>query len=89
VVLAYPGWVQAYRSDRFEGWTPAPGANGYLMPGYNYDSLVSVHPVASSSGTAASSSSVPGWIWLVAIAGIALIVVVVVRRGRRGDLDEA
>jgi len=89
VVLAYPGWVQAYRSDRFEGWTPAPGDHGYLMPGYNYDSLVSVHPVASSSGTAASSSSVPGWIWLVAIAGIALIVVVVVRRGRRGDLDEA
>lgn len=89
VVLAYPGWVQAYRSDRFEGWTPAPGEHGYLMPGYNYDSLVSVHPVASSSGTAASSSSVPGWIWLVAIAGIALVVVVVVRRGRRGDLDEA
>jgi peptide/nickel transport system substrate-binding protein len=89
VVLAYPGWVQAYRSDRFEGWTPAPGEHGYLMPGYNYDSLVSVHPVASSSGTAASSSSVPGWIWLVAIAGITLIVVVVVRRGRRRDLDEA
>jgi peptide/nickel transport system substrate-binding protein len=89
VVLAYPGWVQAYRSDRFEGWTPAPGEHGYLMPGYNYDSLVSVHPVASSTGTAASSSSVPGWIWLVAIAGIALIVVVVMRRGRRHDLDEA
>ena len=88
VVLAYPGWVQAYRSDRFEGWVPAPGEHGYLMPGYNYDSLVSVHPVASSSGTAASSSSVPGWIWLVAIAGIALIVVVVMRRGRRRDLDE-
>ena len=26
VVLAYPGWVQAYRSDRFTGWVPAPGA---------------------------------------------------------------
>ena len=89
VVLAYPGWVQAYRSDRFEGWVPAPGPNGYLMPGYNYDSLIAVHPVASSSGTASTSSGVPGWLWLVVIGGIAAISIWFVRRGRRRDLDEA
>ena len=89
VVLAYPGWVQAYRSDRFEGWVPAPGPNGYLMPGYNYDSLIAVHPVASSSGTASTSSGVPGWLWLVVIGGIGAISIWFVRRGRRRDLDEA
>ncbi len=44
IVLAYPGWLQAYRNDRFTGWVPAPGAHGYLLPGYNYDSLVSSAP---------------------------------------------
>jgi peptide/nickel transport system substrate-binding protein len=89
VVLAYPGWVQAYRSDRFEGWVPAPGSHGYLMPGYNYDSLIAVHPVATSTPGEAGSSSVPGWLWLVVIGGIAVITVVLVRRGRRRDLDVA
>ncbi len=89
VVLAYPGWVQAYRSDRFTGWTPAPGPNGYLMPGYNYDSLISVHPVATSAGGAAGSSSVPGWLWLVVIGGIAIGTFLFVRRGRRRELDQA
>lgn len=89
VVLAYPGWVQAYRSDRFTGWVPAPGDNGYLLPGYNYDSLVSVHPVAASAGGSSGSSSVPGWIWLAAIAVIVVGSVLYVRRGRRRDLDAA
>ena len=49
VVLAYPGWLQAYRTDRFEGWVPAPGADGYLLPGYNYDSLVELRSVSASA----------------------------------------
>ncbi len=89
VVLAYPGWIQAYRSDRFEGWIPAPGDHGYITPTYNYDSFVSVHPVASSTSSSTGSSSVPGWLWLVAIAAIAAGAIVFVRRGRRRDLDEA
>ena len=39
---------QAYRNDRFTGWVPAPGANGYLLPGYNYDSLIELRPVDGS-----------------------------------------
>ena len=89
VVLAYPGWVQAYRNDRFEGWVSAPGPNGYLMPGYNYDSLVAVHPVATSTGSSSDPSGVPGWLWLVIIGAIAGGTILLVRRGRRRDLDEA
>jgi peptide/nickel transport system substrate-binding protein len=87
VVLAYPGWVQAYRNDRFTGWVPAPGANGYLLPGYNYDSLLSIHLVSAAAPS--GGSSVPGWIWLVAIVVVAAVVVVLVRRGRRRELQEA
>ena len=87
VVLAYPNWLEAYRNDRFTGWVPSPAGDGYLLPTYNYDSLVSITPVegASSSG----SSGVPGWVWLAAGVAIAAIVVVVVRRGRSVDADEA
>jgi peptide/nickel transport system substrate-binding protein len=89
VVLAYPGWLQAYRNDRFEGWVPAPGANGYLLPGYNYDSVVELRPVSASAGGSAPSTGVPGWIWLVAVGAVVVLVVVMIRRGRRRSLDEA
>jgi peptide/nickel transport system substrate-binding protein len=90
VVLAYPGWLQAWRSDRFTGWVPAPGESGYLMPGYNYDSLVALRAVDDSvAASSGGSSGIPGWIWLVAGVGIAAFIVVMARRGRRRELDEA
>ena len=88
VVLAYPGWVQAYRNDRFSGWVPAPGPQGYLLPGYNYDSLLSIRTLGTG-GTQAGSSSVPGWVWLIGVLVVLALVVFVVRRGRRRELDEA
>jgi len=90
VVLAYPGWLQAYRSDRFTGWVPAPGADGYLMPGYNYDSVVALRSVSESvAASSGGSSGIPGWIWLVAGVGLVAVIVVLSRRGRRRELDEA
>lgn len=87
VVLAYPNWVEAYRSDRFTGWVPAPGVDGYLMPTYNYDSVVAIRPVTAASGTP-SSPGVPGWIWGAA-AGIGVLAIgAVVLRGRRRVGDE-
>ena len=32
IVLAYPGWLQAYRNDRFTGWVPAPGNTATCSP---------------------------------------------------------
>ncbi len=89
VVLAYPGWLQAYRSDRFIGWVPAPGADGYLMPGYNYDSLVELRSVDESvAASSGGSSGIPGWIWLGLGLGIVAVIVVLARRGRRRELEE-
>jgi peptide/nickel transport system substrate-binding protein len=87
VVLAYPNWLEAYRNDQFTGWVPSPGAQGYLLPTYNYDSLLSLTPV--EGGSTSGSSGIPGWVWLAVGAGIVAIVVVVVRRGRRVGVDEA
>ena len=88
IVLAYPGWLQAYRNDRFTDWTPAPGPHGYLLPGYNYDSLVTLRPVGAGD-TGAPSGLVPGWVWLIVVAVVAGISVFFFRRGRRRELDEA
>jgi peptide/nickel transport system substrate-binding protein len=86
VVLAYPSWLEAYRTDRFTGWTPAPGANGYLLPTYNYTSLVTVRPVEGASE--ASSPGLPGWVWVAGVAVIGIVVWRVATRGRRqADLE--
>ncbi|HEX7247489.1 MAG TPA: ABC transporter substrate-binding protein, partial [Actinomycetota bacterium] len=89
VVLAYPGWLQAYRNDRFTGWVPAPGENGYLMPGYNYDSVVALRAVdATVAASSGGSSGIPGWIWLVVAVGAVALIVGFSRRGRRRELGE-
>jgi peptide/nickel transport system substrate-binding protein len=89
VVLAYPNWVEAYRTDRFEGWVPSPGADGYLLPTYNYDTLVELRPVASSTSTGAPASpGVPGWVWVAVVGGIVAVVVGVAASRRRGVSDE-
>ena len=87
VVLAYPNWLEAYRNDQFTGWIPSPGPQGYLLATYNYDTLLAVKPVAGSSNS--GSTSVPGWVWAVAAVAVVGIVVLVVRRGRRTEPDEA
>ena len=86
VVLAYPNWLEAYRTDRFTGWVGAPGPQGYLLPTYNYDSLVSLRPIEGAS--AGDSASVPGWVLAAAAVAVIAIIVVVVR-GRKTGADEA
>jgi peptide/nickel transport system substrate-binding protein len=81
LVLAYPSWLEAYRTDRFTDWTPAPGENGYLLPGYNYNSLLSVRPVAGAAE--ASSPGLPAWIWVAGVAVLGLVGWRVATRGRR------
>jgi peptide/nickel transport system substrate-binding protein len=91
IVLAYPKSLQAYRGDRFTGWTPAPGKNGYLLPSYNYNSLVTVRPVAASSGGSPSSSppGLPAWVWIAAAGAVVAIAGVTIARGRRDREAEA
>lgn len=89
VVLAYPGWLQAYRDDRFAGWVPAPGADGYLLPGYNYDSLIELRPVDDTvAGSSGGAGGLPGWAWLAAAVVTTGLIVSTSRRTRRRELEE-
>ena len=89
VVLAYPGSLQAYRTDRLTGWVPHPGPDGYLLPSYNYDSLVELRALSAESAADTGSVGVPGWIWLVGFAVVGSLALVVFRRRRGDTLDEA
>lgn len=81
VVLAYPGGVQAYRTDRFTGWVPAPGPNGYLVFGYGNWSYVNLRPVSANASSATSDGTPMGvWIGIGAVILVALVVVVMRRR---------
>jgi peptide/nickel transport system substrate-binding protein len=86
VVLAYPNWLEAYRTDRFTGWVGAPGPEGYLLPTYNYDTLVSLRPIEGSS---TGSTGLPGWVWIVGALAVVAVIVVLVARGRKTGVDEA
>jgi peptide/nickel transport system substrate-binding protein len=93
IVLAYPKSLQAYRSDRFTGWTPAPGEDGYLLPAYNYESLVTVRPVTAgpdgAPAPAPSSPGFPAWVWVAAVGAVLAVIAVTVARGRRDRELEA
>lgn len=81
VVLAYPGGVQAYRTDRFTGWVPAPGPNGYLVFGYGNWSYVNLRPVSADASSANPDGTPMGvWIGIGAVILVALVVVVARRR---------
>ncbi len=90
VVLAYPSTLQAYRNDRFTGWVPHPGDDGYLLPSYNYDSLVAITPVSASAGgtVGAASAGLPAWVWVAGVGVIGAVVAVVMMRGKRRRVDE-
>ena len=85
IVLAYPSWLQAYRNDRFTGWTPAPGERGYLLPSYNYDGLLTVRPVEAAAPPA--RAGLPAGLWVAVAAVVVAVVAAIVLRGRR-VLDE-
>lgn len=84
LVLAYPGTVQAYRTDRFTGWVPAPGPNGYLIFGYGSWSYVNLRPVTGTGGSAeATAGGVSPIVWIAAAVGVvAILILVLSRRGR-------
>jgi peptide/nickel transport system substrate-binding protein len=58
ITLWHTRLVQAYRSDRFEGWTLQPDPGGQLIAWYPSPSYMSVHPVgaAASSGEPATTN---------------------------------
>jgi peptide/nickel transport system substrate-binding protein len=73
IVTNYPDYLQAYRSDRFTGYTPQPAPGGAVLFQWGNYSYLSIHLVGSSNGESSGSGPSSGL-----LVGIALLVVVVV-----------
>jgi peptide/nickel transport system substrate-binding protein len=98
-VLWYGPVLQAYRTDRFEGYTPQPTPQGDLLTGYSRDAALTIRPAGSGGegtgsgdgeGTQGSTETrgVSAGVWIaVAAAAALLIVVFLLMRRRTGGED--
>lgn len=89
IALAYPNNIEAYRNDLVADFTPVPGTDGYLIPGYNNIGMVTVRQADGDAGAGSESSSgLPGWAWGAIIAGVAIGAFLFYRRTGRADEEE-
>jgi peptide/nickel transport system substrate-binding protein len=98
-VLWYGPVLQAYRTDRFEGYTPQPTPQGDLLTGYSRDAALTIRPAGSGGegtgsgdgeGTQGSTETrgVSAGVWIaVAAAAALLLVVFLLMRRRTGGED--
>jgi peptide/nickel transport system substrate-binding protein len=88
IVLTHPQSLQAYDTSRWTGWVHTPSAKGTVLYAQeNIDTYLYVHPVGSEQAAGGSS-----WSWLIVVAVIAVLgiagVVLIMRRRARRALDE-
>ena len=82
-VLFYADSLEAYRSDKFTGFTTQPVKGGVISGQNGYWGLYSAKPVSAATGSTASSGGTLGWAIgsaAVVLVIAAIIVIVVVRR---------
>ncbi len=88
VPIWYDPAVQAWRSDRFTGWTQAPSGGG-VDYNYLYDTYVKLTPVAETAQASSGSGSTTAIIVaVVAVVVVAGVVVLLVRRSRGRAVEE-
>ena len=90
VVVAYPDFFQAYNTAHWTGWTRVNDGNGpaFFTAG-NVDTYVNLKPVtATDAATSGSSSTTWIVVAVIAVAGIALVAFLVLRRRRGREIDE-
>jgi peptide/nickel transport system substrate-binding protein len=90
VVLIYEQDLQAYRSDRFTGYTVQPSPVGSIFYAFGSEVWLGIKPVSESqatAGTGSSGSGVPVWVWI-ALAVVVVILGVGAFTARRGKATD-
>jgi peptide/nickel transport system substrate-binding protein len=89
VVTVYENDLQAYRSDRWTGFTPVPEPDGYLLFGWGPYSYISMKPaVGSTEATDTQGIKTSTWLIVILVIIVAAGLIVLIRR-RKGDEDRA
>ena len=79
-VLYYQGDLQAYRTDRFEGWTRMPGEVGPVLFANSNPTYLALKPLASSADDGGISTTAIVGIVIVGAAAIGLVAFLLTRR---------
>ena len=88
MVLVYPNYLQAYRTDTFTGYVPTPTDGGALLFGWGPYSYINLKPVSGGSGGATSGGSGSNAIVYLGVGAVLLIgLVLLTSRRRRADED--
>lgn len=87
-VISYEGDLQAYRTDRFEGWLRQPAEIGPVLFSNSSPTYANLTPVASSgdSGSGLSTGAIIA-IAVAATAGVALLVILLRRRRSKDERE--
>ena len=85
-VISYEGDLQAYRTDRFEGWLRQPADIGPVLFSNTSPTYANL-TLAESSGGGGGGLGAAGYIGLAVVGGIAIVLAVFLL-GRRRSADE-
>ena len=91
-VLWHADSLEAWRSDRFTGFTKQPEDGGVVMGQNGYWGLYGATPVSAAAGGPAAADGLPGWgigliIALVVVVAAAVVLVGVRRRSTAADRE--
>jgi peptide/nickel transport system substrate-binding protein len=89
IVLTYPQVLQAYRTDKFEGYVRSP-EDGSVLFTWRVDSYMNLKPVTAAPGTASDEGGISTGL-IIAIAAVIVVAVAAFVLGgrRRREEDEA
>ena len=88
MVLNYPYYLQAYRTDSFTGYVPTPTEGGALLFGWGPYSYINLKPVAGSAAASGGGGSGSNVLLYVGIGAVLLVgMVLLASRRRRADED--
>jgi peptide/nickel transport system substrate-binding protein len=88
MVLNYPNYLQAYRTDTFTGYVPTPTNGGALLFGWGPYSYINLKPVSGSGGGTTSGGGGSNAIVYLGVGAVLVIgLVLLMSRRRRADED--
>jgi len=87
IVLDYPNALEAYRSDRFSGFTTQPQPKGAILEQSGYWGVYGATPVGTANASDSGSGNTVLWIVLGAVVVVILVGggVLLGRRGKSAD----
>jgi len=90
IVTNYEQQLEAYNTDKWEGWTRVPGGSGPVaLINDSIDTYLNLRPkVAAADAGGGGSNSLIYVVVAVAVAVVAIVAVLLLRRGRGRAMEE-